>query len=155
MIDITLLRTDPDLVRHVCQAKGSDVDVDKLISLDTELRRTQNHMETLALTRRSSARAPTRGRSRADGRAAGRHGASACPSGGARPRAWAFPAHCSAFPTAALPTTRRTPVNPPAPLPDVPLPDPAGQSTSVSGADCDALIPPPPIHRSTHHDEHG
>ena len=47
MIDIALLRTDPDLVKQVCQAKGSDVDVDKLISLDAELRRTQNRMETL------------------------------------------------------------------------------------------------------------
>ncbi|MBI1757628.1 MAG: serine--tRNA ligase [Actinobacteria bacterium] len=47
MIDIALLRTAPELVRHVCHAKGSDVDVDKLISLDSELRSTQVHAEKL------------------------------------------------------------------------------------------------------------
>jgi len=47
VIDIALLRTDPDLVRHVCRAKGADVDVDKLISLDSDLRTTQVRMEKL------------------------------------------------------------------------------------------------------------
>jgi len=47
VIDIALLRTDPNLVRHVCRAKGSDVDVDKLIRLDSELRTTQIRMEKL------------------------------------------------------------------------------------------------------------
>lgn len=40
VIDIALLRTEPDLVRHICQANGCDVD--KLISLDSELRRVGN-----------------------------------------------------------------------------------------------------------------
>lgn len=47
MIDIALLRTDPEQVRHICQAKGSDVDVDKLIELDADLRRKQVRMEEL------------------------------------------------------------------------------------------------------------
>ncbi len=47
MIDIALLRTEPDLVRHVCSAKGSDVDVDKLIDLDSELRHSLVHAEEL------------------------------------------------------------------------------------------------------------
>lgn len=47
MIDIALLRTEPDLVRQVCRAKGSDVDVDKLIDLDSELRHTRVRAEQL------------------------------------------------------------------------------------------------------------
>ncbi|MBE1875728.1 serine--tRNA ligase [Myceligenerans pegani] len=47
MIDITLLRTDPDRVRRTVEAKESDVDVDGLISLDSEMRATQVQMETL------------------------------------------------------------------------------------------------------------
>ncbi len=47
MIDIALLRTEPDLVRETCRAKGSDVDVDRLVYLDSELRHTQVHAEKL------------------------------------------------------------------------------------------------------------
>ena len=47
MIDINLVRTDPDVVRQACRAKGSDVDVERLIEVDAELRRTQLHMEEL------------------------------------------------------------------------------------------------------------
>jgi seryl-tRNA synthetase len=47
MIDLALIRTDPELVRRVCRAKGSDVDVNKLIELDVELRRKQTRMEEL------------------------------------------------------------------------------------------------------------
>lgn len=47
MIDIALLRTEPELVRQICLAKGSDVDVDRLIQLDADLRRTQVHAESL------------------------------------------------------------------------------------------------------------
>lgn len=47
MIDLALLRNDPDLVRRICEAKGSDVDVDRLIDLDAELRNAQVEAETL------------------------------------------------------------------------------------------------------------
>lgn len=47
MIDINLVRTNPDVVRQACRAKGSDVDVERLIEVDAELRRTQLHMEEL------------------------------------------------------------------------------------------------------------
>jgi seryl-tRNA synthetase len=45
MIDINLVRTDPDLIRRTVAARGSDVDVDRLISLDEELRQTQVQVE--------------------------------------------------------------------------------------------------------------
>jgi len=47
VIDITVLHDDPDLVRRVCHAKGSDVDVDRLIAADAELRVAQAHWEEL------------------------------------------------------------------------------------------------------------
>lgn len=47
MIDIALLRTDPDLVRQVCRAKGSDVDVERLLTVDAELRRLTAYTEGL------------------------------------------------------------------------------------------------------------
>ncbi|MFF4339318.1 serine--tRNA ligase [Kitasatospora sp. NPDC001540] len=47
MIDIALLRTDPDLVRRTARAKSSDVDVDRLIAVDAELRQEQTRAEEL------------------------------------------------------------------------------------------------------------
>ncbi|MEV6973434.1 serine--tRNA ligase [Kitasatospora sp. NPDC093806] len=47
MIDIALLRTDPDLVRRTARAKGSDVDIDRLIGADAELRKEQTRAEDL------------------------------------------------------------------------------------------------------------
>jgi seryl-tRNA synthetase len=47
MIDLSLLHSDPDLVRRVCRAKGSDVDVDRLIAADAELRVTQARWEDM------------------------------------------------------------------------------------------------------------
>lgn len=47
MIDIGLVRTDPDLVRRTVAAKGSDVDVERLIASDAELRAAQSRMEEL------------------------------------------------------------------------------------------------------------
>lgn len=38
MIDIALLRTDPELVRRTAKLRGADVDVDRLIEVDAELR---------------------------------------------------------------------------------------------------------------------
>ncbi|WP_018686045.1 serine--tRNA ligase [Actinokineospora enzanensis] len=47
MIDIALVRTNPDLVRQTCQARGSDLDVERLIWVDSELRRLTTHAEGL------------------------------------------------------------------------------------------------------------
>lgn len=47
MIDIALVRTDPDLVRQTVRAKGSDVDVERLIAVDDEVRRLTTHTEGL------------------------------------------------------------------------------------------------------------
>ncbi len=47
MIDINLIRTDPDLVRRICAQRGSDVDVERLIASDAALRQAQVRMEGL------------------------------------------------------------------------------------------------------------
>lgn len=47
MIDIALVRTNPDLVRQTVRAKGSDVDVERLITVDAEMRRLTAHTEGL------------------------------------------------------------------------------------------------------------
>ncbi|MGH3979238.1 MAG: serine--tRNA ligase [Pseudonocardiaceae bacterium] len=38
LIDIALLRTNPDLVRRTAEQRGADVDVDRLVEIDAELR---------------------------------------------------------------------------------------------------------------------
>jgi seryl-tRNA synthetase len=48
MIDLKELRADPDKYRDGARAKGSDVDVDKLLALDAELRRLQTRQQELA-----------------------------------------------------------------------------------------------------------
>lgn len=47
MIDIALLRNDPDLVRRSSESRGSDLDLDKLIEVDAELRQQMTHAEQL------------------------------------------------------------------------------------------------------------
>lgn len=47
MIDIALVRTDPDVVRQAVSAKGSDVDVERLIEADAELRSLQIQVEEM------------------------------------------------------------------------------------------------------------
>ncbi|WP_179118141.1 hypothetical protein [Saccharothrix sp. ALI-22-I] len=47
MIDIALLRNDPDVVRRSVSSRGSDVDVDKLIEVDAELRQKTVQAEQL------------------------------------------------------------------------------------------------------------
>lgn len=47
MIDINLLRTQPDLIRDLCQRREANVDVDRLIALDQELRQELGKLETL------------------------------------------------------------------------------------------------------------
>ena len=34
MLDINFIRENPDKIKEVCQAKGIDLDIDKLLSLD-------------------------------------------------------------------------------------------------------------------------
>ncbi len=58
MIDITLLRNDPDLVRRMVALRGSDVDVDKLIELDVALRARTQQSEELRSRQRSLGKAP-------------------------------------------------------------------------------------------------
>jgi len=47
MIDIKLVRTQPDMIRDLCKRRGSDVDVDRLISVDQELRENKAKLEAL------------------------------------------------------------------------------------------------------------
>jgi seryl-tRNA synthetase len=56
VIDIALVRTNPELVRQACLAKESDVDVDRLIFVDSELRRLTVHLEGLRSKQKKSTR---------------------------------------------------------------------------------------------------
>jgi len=56
VIDIALVRTNPDLVRQTCLAKESDVDVERLIFVDSELRRLTVHMEGLRAKQKKAGR---------------------------------------------------------------------------------------------------
>ncbi|GAA2001236.1 serine--tRNA ligase [Catenulispora subtropica] len=47
MIDIALVRTNPDVVREAVRAKSSDVDVERLIEVDSLMRAEQGRMEEL------------------------------------------------------------------------------------------------------------
>lgn len=47
MIDIKLVRTQPDMIRDLCKRRSSDVDVEKLISIDRELRDGKVKLEAL------------------------------------------------------------------------------------------------------------
>src|SRR5204863_8225458 len=51
-----LIRTNPDLVRRTAQMKGSDVDVERLITADAHLRRSQARMEELRGTQKRQSR---------------------------------------------------------------------------------------------------
>jgi seryl-tRNA synthetase len=52
VIDIALVRTDPDLVRRTVRLRRSDVDVDKLIEVDAELRHKRARLEQLRAERK-------------------------------------------------------------------------------------------------------
>lgn len=47
MIDIRLLRTDPDMIRDLCRRRKCDVNVDRLIEVDSDLRTTTAELENL------------------------------------------------------------------------------------------------------------
>ncbi len=47
MIDIKLIRENPDFVRQAAAAKGVEVDVDKLVELDKEVRRLKTESEAM------------------------------------------------------------------------------------------------------------
>lgn len=47
MLDINFIRENPDKIKEVCQAKGIDLDIDKLLSLDGKRRKLIQESETL------------------------------------------------------------------------------------------------------------
>lgn len=55
MIDIKLVRTQPDAVREICRRRGSNVDVDRLVELDVKLRRLSAERDSLRNERKSLA----------------------------------------------------------------------------------------------------
>ncbi|MGH3795047.1 MAG: aminoacyl--tRNA ligase-related protein [Pseudonocardiaceae bacterium] len=55
MIDITLLRTDPDLLRRTAEQRGADVDVDRLVDVEAELRQESAQATSLRTQRRRQA----------------------------------------------------------------------------------------------------
>ncbi len=48
MIDIKLIREDPQRFKDAAQAKGFDVDIDRLLFLDERLRETKNTLQTIS-----------------------------------------------------------------------------------------------------------
>ncbi len=53
VIDIKLLRQDPEMVRQLCQTRQADVDVDRLIDIDADMRKTKTHMQQLQQQRKT------------------------------------------------------------------------------------------------------
>jgi seryl-tRNA synthetase len=53
MIDILVIRSNVERVRHICKMKGVDVDVDRLLAVDTELERCRERLDHLQRTGRS------------------------------------------------------------------------------------------------------
>lgn len=51
MIDIALLRTAPEQLKEMLRLRGSQVDLDRLIAVDSDLRRCQTKVETLRADR--------------------------------------------------------------------------------------------------------
>jgi len=52
VIDIRLVREQPELVKELCRRRGSDVDVDRLVALDKELRRLNTEADALRAERK-------------------------------------------------------------------------------------------------------
>ncbi|MGH3993592.1 MAG: hypothetical protein ACRDSN_14165, partial [Pseudonocardiaceae bacterium] len=52
MIDIALLQTDPDLVRRTATQRGADVDVDRVVEIDAQLRQAIARFTTLRTRQR-------------------------------------------------------------------------------------------------------
>lgn len=52
MIDVALLRTDPDRIAESLRRRGVDVDLDRLIALDEEIRKTRHEAEQLRATQK-------------------------------------------------------------------------------------------------------
>lgn len=55
MIDIALLRTDPDLIRRTATQRGTDVDVDRLVDVEARLRQATTRSTTLRAQQRRQA----------------------------------------------------------------------------------------------------
>ncbi|HVR33277.1 MAG TPA: serine--tRNA ligase [Acidimicrobiia bacterium] len=54
MIDITVLRTDPEALERSLARRGIEVDVDELVKLDAEVRRVRHQSETLRAAQRDA-----------------------------------------------------------------------------------------------------
>ncbi len=52
MIDIKLVRTNPEMVKELCRRRGANVDVDRLVELDAELRRRTAEADSLRAERK-------------------------------------------------------------------------------------------------------
>ncbi|RKY09942.1 MAG: serine--tRNA ligase [Planctomycetota bacterium] len=48
MIDIKLIRQDPQRYKDAAKAKGFDIDIDKLLNVDSELRKNKNRLQEIA-----------------------------------------------------------------------------------------------------------
>lgn len=62
MIDIKLVRTDPELVKDLCRRRGADVDVDRLVTVDAELRRQTAEADAIRAERKQLRGPETRDR---------------------------------------------------------------------------------------------
>ena len=52
MIDVALLRTDPDRIAESLRRRGLDVDLDRLVALDEEIRKTRHEAEQVRATQK-------------------------------------------------------------------------------------------------------
>ncbi len=53
MIDIKLLRQDPDMVRQLCRTRQASVDVDRLVRVDAEMRKVKTQLQELQKKRKT------------------------------------------------------------------------------------------------------
>ena len=58
LIDIALLRSDPDLIRRTAEQRGADVEVDRLIEVEAQLRQAMSRSTTLQGQQRLAMRGP-------------------------------------------------------------------------------------------------
>jgi seryl-tRNA synthetase len=64
MIDIKLVRTQPDMIRDLCQKRGCKVNVDKLVEVDKQLRELNANLDKLRHRRKELEGAENRERAR-------------------------------------------------------------------------------------------
>ena len=68
MIDITLLRTDPERIAQSMARRGIEIDLDELVGLDEQIRKTRHAAETVRSEQKEAGQriAPLSGRSNVD-----------------------------------------------------------------------------------------